>query len=495
MRIFFFALSIVIITAIFPIVILVFVLFSSAIALTIFSLRLAASFFHHKQLETTTDNAGVFISVHVPIHNEPPLLVKNTLRALSALDYKNYEVLVIDNNTTNPAIWKPVEAYCATLGPRFRFFHVENLKGYKAGALNYLAEKVDPAARYVAVVDADYEVQPNFLSEAVRYFTKKVALVQFPQSYSNAGEGNRGILLDYEYFFASFMNMGNYLHGISSTGTLSIVSIEALHALQEWDEDVLTEDIELGVRMNLLGYKGVYVDQVIGQGVMPYDVSSLRKQRSRWSFGNAQTLRKHIVALFFARGLTLGQRIALILQLTAWFDFDILLGTIALGTVPLWLVTQQTVFESTISVAASTVLLCHFLQCISFLITLRKRGYTYRDAWYAYITRLGFLWISGTTWIRAFSEQHEAFVHTNKFLSEKHTKRRRRMRLELAKSAAVFCAGIALMQIHLLLGAMLLAVGMSALSILFVRRQTVHTRRYSARLFQRIEQSFTHTQA
>ena len=48
----------------------------------------------------------------------------------------DFEVIVLDNNTPDPAIWRPVEAHCRKLGPRFRFFHFDGVKGFKGGALN-----------------------------------------------------------------------------------------------------------------------------------------------------------------------------------------------------------------------------------------------------------------------------------------------------------------------------------------------------------------------
>ena len=62
------------------------------------------------------------VSVHVPAYNEPPEMLKQTLDALAQLDYPDYEVLVIDNNTEDPAVWRPIQAHCERLGERFRFF-------------------------------------------------------------------------------------------------------------------------------------------------------------------------------------------------------------------------------------------------------------------------------------------------------------------------------------------------------------------------------------
>ena len=53
------------------------------------------------------------VSVHVPAYNEPAAMLIETLDALARLDYPDFEVLVIDNNTLEEAVWRPVEAHCA----------------------------------------------------------------------------------------------------------------------------------------------------------------------------------------------------------------------------------------------------------------------------------------------------------------------------------------------------------------------------------------------
>ncbi len=55
-----------------------------------------------------------FVSLHVPAHNEPPDMVIETLRPLRALDYPNYEIVAIDDNTDDESLWRPVEAWCRT---------------------------------------------------------------------------------------------------------------------------------------------------------------------------------------------------------------------------------------------------------------------------------------------------------------------------------------------------------------------------------------------
>ncbi len=121
------------------------------------------------------------VTFHVPAHAEPPEVVIATLDSLARLDYPNFDVLVIDNNTTDPALWVPVQDHCQRLGPRFRFLHVEGLKGAKAGALNLALNHTDPAAELIAVIDADYQVSPEFLAETVGHFEDAtIGFVQTP---------------------------------------------------------------------------------------------------------------------------------------------------------------------------------------------------------------------------------------------------------------------------------------------------------------------------
>src|SRR6202167_4718717 len=110
------------------------------------------------------------VSVHVPAYNEPPDMLIETLNALARLDYPNYEVIVIDNNTRDEAIWRPVEAHCQQLGERFRFAHVAPLAGFKAGALNYALSMTAKDVEIIAVIDSDYVVKPNWLADLVPSF-------------------------------------------------------------------------------------------------------------------------------------------------------------------------------------------------------------------------------------------------------------------------------------------------------------------------------------
>ncbi len=57
--------------------------------------------------------------MHLACYNEPPEMVIATIDSLAKMNYQNFEVLVLDNNTRDEALWKPLEKRCAELGPAF----------------------------------------------------------------------------------------------------------------------------------------------------------------------------------------------------------------------------------------------------------------------------------------------------------------------------------------------------------------------------------------
>ncbi|MEO8224416.1 MAG: glycosyltransferase [Gammaproteobacteria bacterium] len=253
------------------------------------------------------------VSVQVPCYNEPPDMVIATLDALAALDYPDYEVLVIDNNTRDEAVWRPVEAHCATLGPRFRFFHVAPLAGFKAGALNFALAQTAPDAVVVAVIDSDYVVTPNWLRDLVPAFDNpKLAIVQAPQDYRDplASAFKASCYAEYAGFFHIGMVTRNERNAIIQHGTMTLVRRTALESSGGWAEWCITEDAELGLRLFEEGWEATYIPRSYGKGLMPDTFNDFRQQRFRWAYGAMQILRRHAAVLFNWRNtsLTPGQR-------------------------------------------------------------------------------------------------------------------------------------------------------------------------------------------
>jgi exo-beta-1,3-glucanase (GH17 family)/cellulose synthase/poly-beta-1,6-N-acetylglucosamine synthase-like glycosyltransferase len=261
------------------------------------------------------------VSVHVPAYNEPAEMLIETLDALARLEYPDFEVLVIDNNTRDEAVWRPVEAHCARLGARFRFFHVAPLAGFKAGALNFALEHTAPDAQIIAVIDSDYVVEPSWLRELTPAFSDlRVAIVQAPQDYRDAGQSAFKAMCYAEYrgFFHIGMITRNERNAIIQHGTMTMVRRTQL-AQCRWAEWCITEDAELGLRIFEGGFDASYVPQSYGRGLMPDTFIDFKKQRFRWAYGAMQILKAHGRALFLEGGpLSPGQRYHFIAGWLPW---------------------------------------------------------------------------------------------------------------------------------------------------------------------------------
>ncbi|HEY0877096.1 MAG TPA: glycosyltransferase family 2 protein [Zeimonas sp.] len=287
------------------------------------------------------------VSVHLACCNEPPEMVIATLDSLARLDYSNYEVLVIDNNTKDEALWKPVQRHVERLGERFRFFHLPSWPGFKAGALNFGLEKTDPQAEVVGVVDADYVVRRDWLRSLVGHFDDaKVAVVQAPQAHREWQHQPLRRMMNYEYdgFFRIGMHHRNERDAIIQHGTMTLIRAQALREHGRWAEWTICEDAELGLRLMQAGYSTVYVDEVMGQGLTPEDFGSFRKQRRRWAQGAMQILKGHWRALVSGERLSAGQRYHFLTGWLSWlgdalhlvFAFAAMFWTIGILAAPKW---------------------------------------------------------------------------------------------------------------------------------------------------------------
>src|ERR1700731_3446125 len=147
------------------------------------------------------------VSIHVPAYFEPPDMLKQTLDALSRLDYPNFECVVIINNTPDPEFWQPIQDHCRTLGERFKFINAEKVKGFKAGALRIAMARTAADAEVIGIIDADYVVEPNWLKDLVPAFADpRVGLVQAPQDHRDGDLSLMHYIMNGEY--AGFFDIG-----------------------------------------------------------------------------------------------------------------------------------------------------------------------------------------------------------------------------------------------------------------------------------------------
>ncbi len=234
------------------------------------------------------------VSVHVPCYQEPPDVVIATLNALSRMDYADFEVIVVDNNTKDAAIWRPVQSHCVALGSKFKFFHVDPLSGAKAGAMNFAFKQSDPQSTIIAAVDADYQADVMFLKKLVCLFDdENVAYVQTSHDYRTWSDNP--FLSSIYYFYLPWQKIVqpaiNEFNAANLVGTMCLVRRTMLEEVGGWAEWSLTEDDELSVRLLAKGYTGHVLADTFGKGLIPETFEGIKKQLFRWMAGPVQEFR------------------------------------------------------------------------------------------------------------------------------------------------------------------------------------------------------------
>jgi cellulose synthase/poly-beta-1,6-N-acetylglucosamine synthase-like glycosyltransferase/exo-beta-1,3-glucanase (GH17 family) len=264
-----------------------------------------------RSIKTTKEIHFQKISIHLPCCSEPPAMVCETLRALAGLDYPDFEVIVVDNNTHDPALWRPVAEFCDKLGERFKFHHIESLEGFKAGALNFAYSNTAPEAEYIAVIDSDYVVEPDWLLRTAPLLADpEVGFVQAPQDYRDGAQGmfKRFCLREYAAFFHIGMVRRDFFNAIIQHGVMTLIRRQALVDAGGWSGWCITEDAELGLRLHSRGWKSIFVPESMGRGLMPNDFGAYKSQRHRWVYGAMRILRRHWRLFVRPKGLSWAQR-------------------------------------------------------------------------------------------------------------------------------------------------------------------------------------------
>jgi exo-beta-1,3-glucanase (GH17 family)/cellulose synthase/poly-beta-1,6-N-acetylglucosamine synthase-like glycosyltransferase len=311
------------------------------------------------------------VSIHVPAYREPPDMLIKTLDSVAALDYPNFECVVIVNNTPDPAFWMPVEAHCRALGDRFKFLNLEHLEGFKAGALRVAMTVTDPDAEIIGVIDADYVVAPNWLSDLVPAFADpRVGIIQAPQDHRDADRSVLHSFMNTEY--AGFFDIGmverNEQDAIIVHGTMCLMRRAAMDDAGGWSSDTICEDSDLGLAILERGWTAHYTRTRYGWGLLPNDYDGFRKQRHRWTFGGMQIIAKHVGAMLRGGGvLTPEQRRVYLIGWLNWMGAEtvgVVLAILNLIWVPIVVFADVAVPEAVLTVPilfGFIIYLVHFL--------------------------------------------------------------------------------------------------------------------------------------
>ncbi|MFQ5698716.1 MAG: glycosyltransferase [Myxococcota bacterium] len=245
-------------------------------------------------------SACPLVSILVPSYNEAPV-IQGSIRSLLKLDYPRYEILVIDDGSTDDTYFRAAVFDGRHGGAEVRVLHKRN--GGKADALNLGIEQA--RGSLVLCMDGDSTLAPGTLRCAAPIFDDPaVGAVA-----GNVKVVNRTTML-------SRLQALEYIEGLNMVrqaqaffravnivpGPIGLFRRSALRELGGYASDTFAEDCDLTLRLLARGWQVRYQPLAVAHTEAPEGLLDLLKQRYRWTRGILQAIRKHAIALVDPRG-------------------------------------------------------------------------------------------------------------------------------------------------------------------------------------------------
>jgi cellulose synthase/poly-beta-1,6-N-acetylglucosamine synthase-like glycosyltransferase len=236
------------------------------------------------------------VTVQLPLYNEMYVATR-LIDAVCRLDYPRdrLEIQVLDDSTdeTTEIVQRLIDEHRA-LGTDIKLLHRGDRRGFKAGALAAGLEQA--RGELLAVFDADFVPQPEFLRQAVPFFAdREIGLVQgrwlhINRTYSLLTQV-QSIFLDGHFMIEHIARNRSHCF-FNFNGTAGIWRRQAIVGGGGWEHDTLTEDLDLSYRAQLIGWKFLYLPELAVPSELPVEVNGFKTQQYRWAKGAIQTGRK-----------------------------------------------------------------------------------------------------------------------------------------------------------------------------------------------------------
>jgi len=255
---------------------------------------------HYEGVED--ESAYPYVVTQLPMFNEKTV-AKRIIDAVADIDYpaSKHEIQVLDDSTdeTRGYVDDIVEKLRGQ-GKLVSVIRRDDRTGFKAGALqNGLAYT---KADFVAIFDADFVPNPDFLKKAIPFFLNRpnLGLVQGRWTHLNQSASlitrGQAMGIDGHFMVEQAARSWNNLF-MNFNGTAGVFRRSAIENSGGWQHDTLTEDMDLSYRMQLAGWKTEYVPNLVVPAEIPEDINAFKNQQFRWAKGSIQTALKIIPLL------------------------------------------------------------------------------------------------------------------------------------------------------------------------------------------------------
>ena len=246
------------------------------------------------------------VDLYIPTFNEPIEVLEKTITGALCLDYPNVSIWVLDDGRRP---W--LKAFCEAKG--VGYLNRPDNTHAKAGNINHALTRT--SAEFVAIFDADFVPQRNFLMRTIGFFSDpKIGIVQTPHAFYNYDPMQVNLALrkslpdEQRFFFDVIMPSRDAWNSAFCCGSNSVTRRAALRAVGDaLPTQSITEDMLLSMTLLRKGYVTRYLCERLAFGLAPETVDAFFTQRLRWARGAIQIL--YLADGPLGRNLTVTQRL------------------------------------------------------------------------------------------------------------------------------------------------------------------------------------------
>jgi cellulose synthase/poly-beta-1,6-N-acetylglucosamine synthase-like glycosyltransferase len=265
-----------------------------------------------EQIPTYNEATTPKVTVQLPMFNEM-YVAERIIETVAEFDYPRdrFQIQVLDDSTdeTKDIIAAKV-AEVSVRGINIQHIHRVDRTGYKAGALDAAMDRVE--GEFIAIFDADFVPDKDFLKRTMPYFIEGIGVVQTRWGHLNK---SYSLLTELQAFglnghFAIEQGGRNVSeHFINFNGTAGVWRKTCIEDAGGWEHDTITEDLDLSYRAQMKGWKFKYLEDVESPAELPITMSALKSQQHRWMKGGAEVFVKMWKSLVKYPGLKFSDRL------------------------------------------------------------------------------------------------------------------------------------------------------------------------------------------
>lgn len=284
-----------------------------------------------KKLKSPTqrnENYKPFVSIMIPAHNEDSVIT-TTVETVLKLDYPNFEIIVIDDRSTDntASVIKELEAKYPN--KVIAFIRPQNAFPGKSAVLNDAL--VYAKGEAILVFDADATMEPDFLTNLVYELEPKdVGAVQARKIIRNKDVNILTRCQNHEMTMDTHLQVSrdSVKGAVELRGNGELIKRAALDDIGGWNNYTITDDLDMSTRLHIKGWDVRFcADTIVYEEGIMY-LFPLYRQRRRWLEGTIRRYLEYFWDILTSKKMSMRVRIDMIAYISefimpAWFIIEI----------------------------------------------------------------------------------------------------------------------------------------------------------------------------